>query len=177
MTYLNSLTLDIGAMSNTRIVLSCNNYSFESLTSASFPDIVIEQLVDYYHTRLMDNKQLLAKVFDLGFTASAVKQLKLGVCDRTLSQIVPSNRDIDGAAIRGTLQVLGLIRGTGHEEFRGCIVLPIRDENGLINAIYGRRMAPYIRRNGRRFVLWLATQDAINTLVFPSDIARLNDDN
>ena len=51
--------------------------------------------------------------------------------------------------------------------------IPLYDENGLVAGIFGRRTTQYIRRNGRRHVLWLATQDAINKLSFPIQIEAL----
>lgn len=174
MNHLNFLPIKIGAMSDTRIVISCVDYNHETLLISDFQEQVIEQLIDYYHGRLLDNKAITKKLFSFGISISDIKTLKLGLCDRTLNKVVPKGLSDEGASIRGTLEVHGLIKPSGHEELRGCVTMPLYDENGLVSGIFGRRMAQYIRRNGRRHVLWLATQDAINKLSFPVKIKELH---
>lgn len=173
MNHLNTLSVDIGAMSNTRIIISCVDYNHEILSVSDFQEHVVTQLINFYHVRLCQNLAAMRALKEMGIPESIVTQYKLGLCDRTLHQHVPDSRSFEGASIRGVLELHGLIRPSGHEELRGCIVVPLYDENGLIAGIFGKRLTQYIRRNGRRFTLWLATQNAINTLVFPAIVEAL----
>ncbi len=163
-------------MSDMRIVISCVDYNHETLLISDFQEHVIDQLINYYHARLLENKAAIKQLFNLGISIQEIKKLKLGLCDRTLNKAVPKSLSCEGASIRGTLEVHGLIKPSGHEELRGCVTMPLYDENGLVAGIFGRRMAQYIRRNGRRHILWLATQDAINKLSFPAKIKELQYD-
>lgn len=176
MNHLNYLPIKIGVMSDMRIVISCVDYNHETLLISDFQEQAIEQLINYYHVRLIDNKATINKLSKCGITLDDIKTLKLGLCDRTLNKVVPDSLTNNGASIRGVLEVHGLIKPTGHEELRGCVTMPLYDENGLVAGIFGRRMSQYIRRNGRRHILWLATQDAINKLSFPSKILELYHD-
>lgn len=167
------LNLNVGVMSDTNIIISCVEYNHDILLISDFQEQVIEQLVTYYHHTLIQNKAVLNRLSQMGFKLSDVKALNLGLCDRTLNQVVASNRHASGANVRGVLELHGLLRNTGHEVFRGCAIMPLYDENGCISGIFGRRLAQYIRGNGRRHILWLATQDAINKLVFPPQLEEL----
>jgi len=176
MDHFNTIAVNIGAMSNTRVVISCVDYNHEILSVSDFQEHVVEQLVSFYHTRLCNNLSVLKRLNAIGISLNRVKQLKLGLCDRALHQHIASSRTFEGGAIRGVLEVHGLLRPSGHEEFRGCIVVPLYDENGLIAGVFGKRLAHYIRRNGRRYTFWLATQNAINTLVFPDIVEVLRNE-
>lgn len=55
MNHVNTLPLNIGAMSNTHIVISCVDYNHEILSVSDFQEQVVEQLVLFYHTRLCHN--------------------------------------------------------------------------------------------------------------------------
>jgi hypothetical protein len=60
------------------------------------------------------------------------------------------NRDA-GAAIRGTLQKLGVIRESGHEHFTGSVVIPVFDEAGQVTGMYGRKITALRPFTGRAF--------------------------
>lgn len=176
MDHVNTLAVNIGAMSNTRIVISCVDYNHEILSVSDFQEHVVSQLVDFYHHRLCQNLAALRALALAGISIEDIKKHKFGLCDRTLHQHIQSSRTFEGASVRGVLEVHGLLRPSGHEEFRGCVIIPLYDENGLIAGIFGKRLAQYIRKNGRRFTLWLATQNAVNTLVFPQIVEELRDE-
>ena len=53
-----------------------------------------------------------------------------------------------------------MLRATGHEQFRGCLVVPVRDETGRIVQCYGQRVQrPQRRRDDEtpEEMLWLPT--------------------
>lgn len=58
----------------------------------------------------------------------------IGFCDRTLGKCIPKCRTPEGAAIRGRLQRSGLVRSSGHELFRGCIVFPTVEDGHIVSA-------------------------------------------
>jgi hypothetical protein len=173
MNQLNTITIAIGAMSNVRIIVSCVDYNHEVLSLSDFQEQVVEQLLNYYHTRLLQNLAVLRTLSSIGISKAKVKQYRLGLCDRTLNLHIADARTYNGACVRGILEVHGLIRPSGHEELRGCVVVPLTDENGLVAGIFAKRLSQYVRQSGRRFTLWLATQNAINTAVFPDIVEEL----
>jgi DNA primase len=50
-----------------------------------------------------------------------------------------------GASIRTQLQRLGVLRESGHEHFRGSVVVPIFDDHGGVVEMYGRKITPGLR--------------------------------
>ncbi len=73
----------------------------------------------------------------------AVEAFKVGFADRTLGYRIPHSRTADGAAVRGRLRDLGVIKTSGHEHFRGCLTFPILDAAGQVGEVYGRRLDPH----------------------------------
>lgn len=69
-----------------------------------------------------------------------VSHFKLGYSNRTLAYRLPSKQKEDGARLRKQLQKLGLLRESGHEQFRGCLVIPVIDNNDQIGELYGRKI-------------------------------------
>jgi DNA primase len=52
---------------------------------------------------------------------------------------------VEGAAIRGQLQRLGVLRDSGHEHFNGSVVMPIMTPSGEVTEIYGRKITEGLR--------------------------------
>ena len=75
----------------------------------------------------------------------AIERFRLGVADRTLGYRIPGNQTADGKRIRSRLQALGLLRLTGHEHFRGSLVVPVVDEAGDVGEVYGRKIRDDLR--------------------------------
>jgi hypothetical protein len=82
-----------------------------------------------------------------------IKELSIGYCDRTMGKHIPKAKTSEGAAIRGSLQRCGLVRPTGHELFRGCIVIPTVDSNGRIISAVGHRVGR-LRNGDKPVVYW-----------------------
>lgn len=78
----------------------------------------------------------------------------IGLCNRSISSIVPESRDLKGGAIRGGLQHAGLITSNGGELFRGCLVFPKIDNTGKIVAAVGYRFAKRIRHWQPKYISW-----------------------
>ena len=107
---------------------------------------VLQQVVTYYHQTLKDSPEALAYLTHRGLTnAEMIDQFQLGFANRTLGYRLPAKTRKEGAAQRGQLQRLGLIRPSGHEHFTGSIVVPIVDAQGQVLEMYGRKINDHLR--------------------------------
>jgi DNA primase len=112
----------------------------------------LRQVLDYYHARLKENPAALAYLKKRGIAAEAVAAFRVGFVDRTLGLRLPQKNRVEGAALRARLARLGILRKTGHEHLRGCVVFPVSAENGEIGTVYGRAIdAP--TKDGRHLFL------------------------
>ncbi len=107
---------------------------------------VLQQVVTYYHQMLKDSPEALAYLTHRGLTnAEMIDAFQLGFANRTLGYRLPAKTRKEGAAQRGQLQRLGLIRPSGHEHFTGSMVMPIFDEQGHVCEMYGRKINDHLR--------------------------------
>ena len=106
----------------------------------------LRQVVDYYHRCLLEDPAALAYAVDRrGLSREAVEHFKLGYSNRTLGLRLPKTDRVDGAAVRARLQELGVVRDSGHEHFRGSLVVPIVDEDGRVRGMYGPKINDNLR--------------------------------
>lgn len=104
------------------------------------------QVVDYYHERLLKTPAALDYLRGRGlYQEEAVERFRIGFADRTLGLRIPEANRKAGAEIRTRLQLLGLMRETGHEHFSGSMVLPIFTASGEVGELYGRKITPRLR--------------------------------
>src|SRR5882724_1459832 len=100
------------------------------------------QVIDFYHQALLQSPEALAYLKKRGIASQETTQtFKLGYANRTLGYRLPEANRIEGAAIRGRLQKLGLYRESGHEHFNGSLIIPIFNDAGEITEVYGRKIA------------------------------------
>ena len=125
------------------------------LGTVNVDDVYILQVFEYYRQRFLKSE------FAQGFVAASERlpdeireSTHVGFCDRTLGSQLPGRRTFDGGPIRGSLQRFGLIKASGHELFRGCVVFPEEDENHQFIAAVGYRMANRIRRWESPIIYW-----------------------
>ena len=85
----------------------------------------------------------------------AVEGLRLGFGNRTLGYRLGHSHTKDGGEVRARLQSLGILRATGHEHFRGSLVIPVLDEHGTVGEVYGRKIASEGLRPGTPLHLYL----------------------
>jgi hypothetical protein len=103
---------------------------------------VLGQVIGYYHETLKQSPEALAYLESRGLRhAEAIERFKLGYANRTLGYRLPDKNRKAGAELRGRLQKLGILRESGHEHFRGSLVIPIFDEHGQVVEVYGRKIA------------------------------------
>ena len=117
-------------------------------------ELHIQQAFDYYRHRFQES--LSAQEF-VGNNCSIDAELRdstaIGYCDRTMGRNIPRAKTAEGAAIRGSLQRVGLVRATGHELFRGCVVFPTYHDNGTVISAVGYRIGR-IRSGDKPVVYW-----------------------
>jgi len=101
----------------------------------------LNQVIGYYHETLKQSPEALAYLEKRGLQSSeAIERFKLGYANRTLGYRLPEKNRKEGAALRGQLQRLGILRASGHEHFVGSLVVPVFDEQGNVTEVYGRRV-------------------------------------
>ena len=115
------------------------------LTSHAEDPALLMQVVDYYHATLKGDPEGLAYLQKRGLSADALDHFKLGVANRTLGYRLPEKNRKAGAAIRGRLQALGILRESGHEHFNGSLVIPVIND-GQVLEMYGRKLTNKLRK-------------------------------
>ena len=104
-------------------------------------EALLLQVVDYYHAVLEQSSAARVYLARRGIAdPEAFRTFKLGFVDRTLGLRIPRRNSAAGTEIRDRLKRVGICRETGHEHFRGCVVVPVLDERGRVAEIYGRRV-------------------------------------
>ena len=118
-----------------------------SLSNNAEDDKLLVQVIDYYHQALKDSPEALAYLQKRGIgSRDAIDHFKLGFANRTLGYRLPLKNRKEGAAIRGQLQRLGLLRASGHEHFNGSIVMSVINEAGQVLEVYGRKINDNLRK-------------------------------
>jgi DNA primase len=123
----------------------------QKLPTALAPDAedakLLCQVVDYYHQSLKASPEALAYLEKRGIgSREAIDHFRLGFANRTLGYRLPSKNRREGAAMRGQLQRLGLLRPSGHEHFNGSLVIPVFDSEGKVTELYGRKLNDHLRK-------------------------------
>jgi DNA primase catalytic core len=107
---------------------------------------LLAQVIEFYHQTLLQSPGALEYLAKRGLSsAEAIKHFKLGFANRTLGYRLPEKNRVDGAALRGQLQRIGLLRSSGHEHFNGSLVIPIVAPNGEVTGVYGRKVTERLR--------------------------------
>jgi DNA primase len=107
---------------------------------------LFEQVMDYYHRRLLEDADALAYLEKRGIgSRELIEHFRLGVCDRSLGYGLPAKNRKAGGEVRSRLQKIGILRESGHELFWGSIVVGIRDEQGRLVSAYGRKIRDGLR--------------------------------
>lgn len=114
------------------------------------PDVddteLLESVVGFYGATLRESPEAL------GFLAKrridhpeVLEAFSLGFSDRSLGYRLPAKNRRGGADLRGRLQALGVLRSSGHELFRGSLVVPVLDASGSVAGLYGRKIRDDLR--------------------------------
>jgi len=118
-----------------------------ALESSAEDARLLSQVIDYYHETLKQSPEALDYLEKRGIAdAEAIERFKLGFANRGLGYRLPAKNRKEGAAIRGQLQRIGLLRSSGHEHFSGSLVIPVIDPQGQITEVYGRKLNDHLRK-------------------------------
>ncbi|MDR3711330.1 MAG: CHC2 zinc finger domain-containing protein, partial [Puia sp.] len=116
---------------------------------------LLRQVVGYYHETLKTAPEALDYLKARGIHhPEVIERFRLGYANRTLGLSLPGKAWKAGSEIRGHLTKVGLYRESGHEHFNGSLVVPIRDEDGNITEVYGRKILNNLRK-GTPYHLYL----------------------
>ena len=107
---------------------------------------LVREVLDFYHETLKASPEAIDYLAARGLNAVAlIDHFRLGYANRTLAYRLPAKSRKAGADLRGRLARLGLVRASGHEHFRGSIVVPILGERGQLVQCYGRKLRDDLR--------------------------------
>jgi DNA primase len=116
---------------------------------------LLRQTIAYYHETLKQAPEALDYLKARGIDhPEAIKRFQLGYANRTLGYSLPIKAVKAGGEIRGRLAKVGLYRESGHEHFTGSLVIPILDEAGNVQEVYGRKLLDNLRK-GTPYHLYL----------------------
>lgn len=125
------------------------------LGQLNLEDIYIKQAFDYYHKRYSMFEEHQQFVHESPRIPDELRQHDFaGICDRTLGTQIPKACTLDGGALRGGLQTVGLVSSTGNELFRGFVVFPEFDDKGNIISAVGYRFGKRIRHWQQGIIYW-----------------------
>ena len=107
---------------------------------------LLDEVIGFYHATLKQSPEALAYLAQRGLThPDVIDHFRLGFANRTLAYRLPHKQIKSGAAVRGQLQRLGLVRTSGHEHFNGSLIVPVVDAAGAVVEVYGRKLRDDLR--------------------------------
>lgn len=109
---------------------------------------LLRSVVEHYCRRLWEAEGAEALAGMVGASPGVAREHAVGLCDRTLGLRIPGRRSKSGGVVRRRLCELGVLRDSGHEALRGCVVVPVQSAAGAIAGLFGRRV------DGRGGVIW-----------------------
>lgn len=124
---------------------------------ADQPDaVLLGQVVDFYRRSLAERweptEYLATRRLE---SAEMVDTFQLGYSVRgKLGNYLPETTRVLGAKLRSQLGGIGVIAESGHEAFQGSLIVPVRDRDGTVAQLYGRKLGKALRR-GTRMHTWL----------------------
>lgn len=125
------------------------------LTPGADDAALLAEVVAIYHQTLRTDAVALAYLEKRGLThPDLIETFQLGYANRTLAYRLPEKQIKSGAAVRGQLQRIGVLRASGHEHFQGSLVVPVFDTAGSVGELYGRKLSNQ-QREGSPLHLYL----------------------
>ena len=105
---------------------------------------LVEFVFAHYHHSLSVSPRAMRLLKEIRFDDPAiVSELYIGFCDRTLGAQLPPDTEPTGAAVRGRLRQIGLLRASGHEYLRGCVTFPLRNPQGRVIGAYAFKLSDF----------------------------------
>lgn len=107
---------------------------------------LIEEVLTHYHQSLLLSETAQDYMHSRKiYSQVAIEQFNLGYSDRSYSHTLAPRQNKQGSAKRAALQAVGLLRNSGHELFRGSLVVPITNKAGQVVNVYGRKTGIKLR--------------------------------
>ncbi|MCO7262635.1 CHC2 zinc finger domain-containing protein [Dickeya zeae] len=107
---------------------------------------LLHRVVAFYHHTLLNAPEAVAYLEKRRLNhPELVAVFKLGFANRTLGYRLPPSKLKAGVTLRSQLQVVGVLRDSGHEHLAGSLVVPVIDMNGQVRELYGRKVGERLR--------------------------------
>jgi DNA primase catalytic core len=122
-----------------------------SAAEAAADQVLLDQVIDFYHDTLKASPEALAYLDRRGLgKMELIERFKLGYANRTLAYRLAPKQYKAGAELRSALQRVGILRESGHEHFNGSIVVPLFGESAEssirpVVGAYGRKVNDNLR--------------------------------
>jgi DNA primase len=128
-----------------------------SAAEAAADQVLLDQVIDFYHDTLKTSPEALAYLDRRGLgKMELIERFKLGYANRTLAYRLAPKQYKAGAELRTALQRVGILRDSGHEHLNGSIVVPLfgaapgspADDDlasGVVVGAYGRKVNDNLR--------------------------------
>jgi len=104
-------------------------------------ETVIDAVLDHYQDERRHSEQAKNWLAERGVDDTLADELRIGFANRTLGYRLPEANRKDGSKLRDQLMRLGIYRSSGHEHFRGCMVVPVLSAGGRVFQLCGIRLA------------------------------------
>jgi hypothetical protein len=104
-------------------------------------EAVIDAVLAHYQDERRNSEQATSWLAERGLDEALAGELRIGFANRTLGYRLPEANRRDGAKLRDQLMRLGIYRTSGHEHFRGCVVIPVLSTQGRVLQLCGIRLA------------------------------------
>lgn len=118
----------------------------------------LQEVIAFYHDTLKQTTEAQEYLKSRGLNdVELINHFKLGYANRTLGLHLPMKNRATGAKLRGVLQEVGILRKSGHEHFAGSLVIPVINNNQVLE-IYGRKLLGNKLRKGTPQHLYLPNQ-------------------
>jgi hypothetical protein len=96
-------------------------------------------LAQHYHQCLMMNDGAKDYLFQqYGLYEELMKAFQLGYSSKTLALELPNSESQSGVNLQSSQKRLEVYKGTGHEAFRGCVIVPITS-GGKLSGFYAEK--------------------------------------
>ena len=138
------------------VIKRCTTAKLESpLSIDADQQTALQQVISFYHKTLKQDADVQAYLKHRGLDdVELIDHFKLGFANRTLGLHLPLKNRVDGAKLRGLLQDIGIYRESGHEHFNGSLVIPVINDNQILE-VYGRKLHGNKLRKGTAQHLYL----------------------
>ncbi|MCP4984799.1 MAG: hypothetical protein GY928_01670 [Colwellia sp.] len=135
--------------------MESNSKYLDMLNEVNLGDIYIQQLFDFYRQCYLQSEAMQLFVQTSNRIPDELRAHPLiGISNRTVGKKLLKARTLEGGAMRGKLQQLGLFLPTGGELMRGCIVFPTFNKKEQIISAIGFRYGKRLRLWQRPIIHW-----------------------